>query len=146
MIQLENLPHHLQTLTVNDWQALFNLLPILEQPQKFSETITVKPNANGVYIMPYIKNAGIVHDFLKVVAELQLAPVFDWTSWSEAATLLNPSLTPDFDHLDTVTLCKLFTVIIRKDRFLEGFLSENFENGNVRAIIRSLQKQIQVKP
>ena len=48
----------------------------------------------------------------------------------------------DFNMLDTVTLCKLFTVIIRTDHFNEGFLIGNFADDTIQKVIFALQHYI----
>ncbi|OWY20243.1 hypothetical protein BVG80_16225 [Sphingobacteriales bacterium TSM_CSM] len=118
-------------------------MPEIEQTKNFTEPIVHKEAGEGILILPAYSDAEIVSKFMDVVFRLELSPVFDWTSWEEGRQMLSVP-NPGFDELDIVTLCKLFTVIIRQNRFFEGFLAFNFENGNIQAIIRSLQKQVQV--
>ncbi|PSJ74868.1 hypothetical protein C7N43_21810 [Sphingobacteriales bacterium UPWRP_1] len=143
MIDLNNFHEHIQALSAHDWDSLFSLLPEIEQTKNFTEPIVHKEAGEGILILPAYSDAEIVSKFMDVVFRLELSPVFDWTSWEEGRQMLSVP-NPGFDELDIVTLCKLFTVIIRQNRFFEGFLAFNFENGNIQAIIRSLQKQVQV--
>lgn len=92
-------------------------------------------------MMPYMDPAPVVQKFMHLAHELGLIVDFDWPNWEEGTELLlNTDM--DFGILDAVTLCKLLTVIIRSDRFVEGNLVASFENGTVQKIIRALQKMI----
>ena len=48
----------------------------------------------------------------------------------------------DFDTVDILTICQLFTAIVRSDRFCEGALDSAFESGIVLKLLKSLQKQL----
>lgn len=76
--------------------------------------------------------------FLGQVSAMQLTPRFDWGDWKEGIALLNVYLT-EYSHFELVDLCKLLTVIIRNDRFLEGFLDTCLAKGVVQAILREIR-------
>ena len=46
----------------------------------------------------------------------------------------------DFSDFDPVTLCKYITLIVRAERFYEGYLHNCFENGSVLKIITALTR------
>ncbi|MBK8055438.1 MAG: hypothetical protein IPK35_19750 [Saprospiraceae bacterium] len=70
-----------------------------------------------------------------------MTPVFDWAAWEDGKNIL---LNPDFEYntLDLISLCKLLTVIIRADRFNEGYLVSCFEKGIVLKIITALESKV----
>ena len=49
----------------------------------------------------------------------------------------------DFKEFDINTLCKLLTVIIRSDKFCEGYMINCFETGTIAQILEALQSKIQ---
>ena len=50
------------------------------------------------------------------------------------------------DSADVVTLKKLFTTHVRKDRFCEGHLATMFENGHIVALLRRLKEIRETTP
>jgi hypothetical protein len=48
----------------------------------------------------------------------------------------------DFNTIDIPTKCKLFSMIIRNDRFCQGYLESTFENGIILGILKSIEKQL----
>lgn len=143
-MQLDKFNQHLQTLTPTDWNRLFTLLPQIEKTENFGELIPPKTTGHGFITMPYHTSAAIVNTTFEVIEELQLMPIFDWTSWKAGGEMLNDNHF-DYDQLDTITLCQLFTTISRADRFTEGFKVACFENGAVAKIIRGLQQNLSSK-
>lgn len=62
---------------------------------------------------------------------------FDWPHWDEGKQFFNTPH-PEFHKIDEVFGYKLLTVIIRSDRFIEGALEHNIENGTVSSILERL--------
>ena len=140
MIDLEEFPAHLKSLSPTDWNKLFELLPEMEKADQFGEMVMCEKDAEGFTQMPYWNPAKITQQFVEVVYELNIMPVFDWIKWQEGKKIMENNAT-DLDQLDVVTLCKLLTVIIRADRLNDGFLIGNMEDGTIQKIIRALWKQ-----
>ena len=143
MIELEKLQEHINRLTTNDWDRLFSLLPEIEATKKFGEVKGGEQTEDGSFTFPYWSSSEIVDKVFQLIHELNLVPVFDWTSWEEGKSILNNQ---DFNYssLDTITLCKLLTTIVRADRFNDGFFVLNFENGVIPKIIKAI-KQNEIK-
>jgi ADP-ribosylglycohydrolase len=141
MIDLEQLQKHLATLRYGDWAKLFDLLPVIERTDKFGEVKGGEKLENGFMTFPYWNSSEIVDKTFDVIDELNLNPIFDWTSWKEGKSILNDNYF-NYSELDSITLCKLFTTIIRADRFNDGFMISCFENGIFSKIIKGLQKNI----
>lgn len=142
MTDLKDLPAHLQTLSASDWQKLFDLLPVMEMTKEFGTMPRMKKNEKGVFIFPSMEWAPVTEDFFKVVHELGIVPVFDWMNWEEGRLMLD-NKDQDFSASDIITLCKLFTVMIRADRFVDGYLVGQLRRKNVQKIISAIKNKIQ---
>ncbi|NIA15991.1 MAG: hypothetical protein GWP08_18155 [Nitrospiraceae bacterium] len=67
-----------------------------------------------------------------------IVPSFDWVDWHEGNHYLNDEKAlPD---VDVRTLQKLFTLIVRQDRFCEGSLGSVVDGGLVTAILRRVRE------
>jgi len=141
MIELKKLQKHIQNLKRNDWDRLFALLPEIDGIKKLGEIKGGDKLEDGSFTFPYWNSSEIVKKVAKIIHELNLITVFDWTSWDEGKSILKNQ---DFDYstIDTITLCKLLTTIVRADRFNDGFLISNFENGIVPKIIKAIKHNI----
>ncbi|OFX58697.1 MAG: hypothetical protein A2046_10195 [Bacteroidetes bacterium GWA2_30_7] len=67
--------------------------------------------------------------------------MFDWVSWTEGSDIIKNKDT-DYSKLSTEILCKLITVIIRANRFNEGYLVISFEKGIILKILKGLKQNI----
>src|SRR5690606_4718605 len=139
MIELEKLQEHIQKLKTSDWDRLFMLLPEIEATRKFGEVKDGEKLKDGSITFPYWNSYEIVGTVFHLIHELNLIPNFDWTSWDKGKAILK-SQEFDYSDLDTITLCKLLTTIVRADRFNDGFLVMNFENGVVAKIIKAIKQ------
>jgi hypothetical protein len=141
MTELKDLENRLKSISNNDWNKLFRLITEIEETSSFGEMKGGDKNPDGTINMPYINSAKVVDDFFHLSHEIGIVPEFDWTNWSEGREIINNNET-DYSKLDTETLCKLLTVIIRTDRFNEGFLVSCFENGIIPKILYGLKQNI----
>lgn len=142
MIELEKFPKHLTSLNQSDWERLFALLPEIESSEKFGEIKGGERQDDNTLTFPYWDSMEIVDKTFKVINELNLTPIFAWTTWKEGKIILNDK-SFDYSILDTITLCKLLTTIIRADRFNDGFLISCFDRGVIAKIIKGLKNNIQ---
>lgn len=124
-----------------DWNKLFDLIPEIEHTTYFGKTVFPEKSQDGVMNAPYVNENQLVSRFRNIVAELGITPDFDWMAWEEGKDLLNYEDT-NYSELDTETLCKLLTVIIRADRFAEGYLVSKFRDGTVLNIVNGLKNII----
>lgn len=141
MNDLKDLPAHLQTLSASDWQKLFDLLPVMEMTKEFGTMPRMKKNEKGVFIFPSMEWAPVTTEFFKVVHELGIVPVFDWVNWEDGRLMLDNKY-QDFSASDIITLCKLFTVMIRADRFMDGYLVGQLRRKNVQKIISAIRNKM----
>ena len=141
MIDLDSFSNHLKTLTKNDWYKLFSLLPDIEVANSHSDLKGFERHTAGTMSFTNWESSQLVNKVVNTICTLQLAPIFDWSAWEDGKKIL---LQQEYDYasLDTITLCKLLTVIIRADRFNEGYLISCFENGIITKIIKALKKNI----
>jgi len=144
MNELEKLQEHINNLTTKDWDKLISLLQEIENTRNFGELKGGEKLEDGSITFPYWSSSEVVDKAFKLIHELNLVPAFDWTSWDEGKAILN---NPNFNYsiLDTITLCKLLTTIVRSDRFDDGFFASNFENGVIPQIIKTIiQNEINI--
>ena len=143
-MDLQNFPSHIQSLSLEKWQALFDFLPEIENTQTFGNLINSTESEPGVFSFPYWSWAPIVGRWLNVVEKLDLSPVFDWSALEEGNLILQDP-DPDFSKLDIITLCMLFTNIVRKERFCEGYLVSCFEDNTIPKIIKAIQNHVDLQ-
>jgi hypothetical protein len=141
--KLDKLPKHLASIDQSEWKKLFDLLPEIGRTKTFGMLRGGEKQADGAYTMPWYQRSAVVNELERVAYELGIVVPFDWGTWDEGREILHEK-NPDFEQLDAVTLCKLITAIVRNDRFCDGVLVENFENGVIPKIILSLKHKFVV--
>ena len=109
------------------------ILPFLEQ---FEEA--------GV--MPWFNYDEAVVEFQQILyANDWVTPKVHWVEWQDVAEEYVDS--PEkIKSADVVTIQKLFTTHVRKDRFCEGHLASMFENGHIVALLRRLKDIREITP
>lgn len=140
MKELEGFEGHLDQIKEEEWKELFDLIPEIERTKNFGETVFPEKSSQGVQSFPFVNQSQIVTRFVDVIRKLEITPVFDWMEWSEGKSMLEHKET-DYHNLDTVTLCKLLTVILRADRFAEGYLVGRFNDGTLLDILKALEQK-----
>ena len=143
IINLDNLPAHLKTITVNQWDTLFSLIPEIERTEVFGTLEGGKELGDGSYSFPYWVESEIVKKVGEVINRLDILPVFDWMKWDEGRTLLSSH--SDFKSLDIITICKLLTAIYRLDRFSDGNVVTMFKDGIMLRLLKALQYYVENK-
>ena len=74
-----------------------------------------------------------------------VTPKFDWGEWQDVAEEYVDS--PEkIKSADVVTVQKLLTTHVRKDRFCDGHLASMFENGHIVALLRRLKEIRETTP
>lgn len=139
MTELETFSQQLQTIKKEDWDKLFSLLPEIKKTNKFGDC-----NPEKSLLAPWTWDK-IVSDFVHVFYDINLCVVFDWGKWEKGKTILKQN-DFDFSSLDSVTLCKLLTTIVRADRFNDGFLISEFERGTITKILETLKQNVLTTP
>src|SRR5690349_10201752 len=112
---------HLQSLSREQWNQLFDLIEPISKTKSFSKWKGGKyKKKEGVIEFPYEVHSDVIRKVIGVIQDLQLSPNFDWSHWPEGRALVDKEA---FETMDGETICKLFTVMIRADRFVEGLMS-----------------------
>jgi hypothetical protein len=130
-IQLED---HLVRICMPDWQRLLDLIPILEEKESYGRW-------SGEEQQPYLIPAEEVHQFKKLVYDLGLVVVYDWSKWEKGHNAWRMKAY-DFSRMDVPEICKMITLLVRADRFTEGFLVEAFERRVILQILLALRQKV----
>lgn len=113
--------------------AILRFLPIFERPGYVFGEWHYPPGR-----FPYCSTSSEVNDFDKALYKAGLVLSFDWPSWQLEAQRYYTD--PDvLETADLLTLSKLLTTHVRKDRFVEGHLVSMLECGHITAILRRLK-------
>jgi ADP-ribosyl-[dinitrogen reductase] hydrolase len=139
MVNEQDFQTHLKTIKPENWDRFFRLLLEIDTTTKFGEVKGGNKLEDDSIQMPYWSWSKIVDDFFDIFHDINLCVVFDWGKWTEGKNILNQK-DFNFNKLDTFTLCKLLTTIVRADRFNDGFLVSCFENGIVPSIIKAIKQ------
>lgn len=130
-------------ITKNDWMALFDLIPEIEQCQDFGKMKGGEKLGDNFYFESYIEPSEVVSRFISIVYENNIIIKFNWSDWSEGSEAIKNKET-DFSTFDITFLTKLLTGITRNDRFCEGFLVNCFREGTMLKILKELKNKINI--
>ncbi|MFZ5391931.1 MAG: DUF6508 domain-containing protein [Patescibacteria group bacterium] len=121
--------------------ALIDLIPEIQAKTTFGNIIIKQSNPDGSFPAPYYEEAPIVQKFRLAAQKSEIIVPFDWRNWEEGRKMLADQ---DFDFatVDIDTIYKIFTFIIRNDRFCDGFLIKCFESGLILKLLFSLKKYV----
>ncbi|HET6386014.1 MAG TPA: DUF6508 domain-containing protein [Armatimonadota bacterium] len=88
---------------------------------------------------PHFNASENVERFVRALYDEGFILSFDWAKWRDESRrfLEEPGA---LETADLDILRKLFTTIVRADRFCEGYLAGELENGHVTAILRRLKQ------
>ena len=97
------------------------------------------PHHNGGFIITPVESAAVVYRLIEILDQLNLLIDFDWPGWDEGRRL---AASDSFEGLDSITLLKLLTAIIRNDRFCDGALAAAFQHGIIEKILSQLKRNV----
>jgi len=137
----KNYIEEINKLTEKDWKPLLDLILEMEKADSFGEMHMPHVKEENVFSMPFWEGNELVDRFLKLVEDIPLMIQFDWGSWEDGFEMLR-SENFNFDTVDIPTKCKLITLIVRKERFVEGSLKEAFDSGQMLRILTSIKNQL----
>ena len=126
-------------------QQLRELTDQIEVPRTFGNLRVSDNVGEGISSLPYWEENELVSSFKSMAYDIPLLVEYDWPSWKEGREILQKEVEFPYDP-DILQLCKLITMMVRADRFNEGFLIEQFENGNVLRLLRALIKKAEINP
>lgn len=139
MVDLENIENHIRRINPHDWVRLFDFVPMIKTALQSIEMSGESPLTENSHLHVERRIEELAIQVSIEINKLDIAPVFDWVTWKEGAEILNNEKY-DYTGLDGVTLCKVLTVILRTDRFNEGYLARHIHNGIMTKILSALQK------
>ena len=113
--------------------AVLKSLPVLAAPgYKFGKWIKEEGH------FPWFLYSADVIAFIHALYENDIIIQFSWMQWEEGRRyLVEPA---SIQEADLLTLRKLLTANVRRDRFCEGHLAGVLENGHIVAILRRLKE------
>jgi hypothetical protein len=120
-------------------RELVEFLPALENPKfKAGEWAGGKEVEPGVMSMPYVDYGETATAFIKASYDHGwVLEGFDWPKWArskEAKRLWKDETT--LTKASSAQLAQMLTVLIRNDRFVDGYLLEAFQSGLILRIAR----------
>lgn len=126
---------------IQQWLDFFELIRDIEKTNVFGVTKFLEKTEDGTWVLPFTQPFPVVKEFNDRAYELGIIIDFEWHRWPEGGQMLN-DINTDFDALSIESLLKLITVMVRADRFHDGYLVTCFEEGYVLAILQALQPKI----
>ena len=129
---------HVATLTPKDWKPLFALIPRIEEKQGIGKWKHPKEE-DGVIVIPYCELGSTELEFLELVYGLQLVIEFNWPDWDKSGKIANK----DPGGLNLLTLLKLLTRIVRRDRYCEGTLRTALTDGRMLGILKAIRLRVE---
>ncbi|HNR41480.1 MAG TPA: DUF6508 domain-containing protein [Bacteroidales bacterium] len=137
----DNYREKINSYTKQDWKPLFDLIPLIEQTDKFGDdTEAMKSLEKGIFIMDPYEEHHVVEQFREAVYAIPVMIDFDWSAWDEGRKIVSDD-NFDYDSIDIPTKCKIISAIVRNDRFCSGRLVSAFETGMMLKVLRSIQRQ-----
>ena len=124
--------------SISNIDAFLNYLPYFQdQNNEFYEVVS-KPHQ-----MPFASYSEMVHSFHQDIHHRNMVYDFNWSQWSDEAKkyIDDPKM---LVTADITIIQKLFTSIIRGDRFCEGLWGDMIDNGFILALLMRL-KDIRVE-
>ena len=140
ILRKNNYEQKINSFTKEDWKPLSDLIPVIENTQKFSTKRGSEIDEDGVMSMPFNEPSPVITEFLEIVYNMPIVIDFDWAGWEEGKKMIRDDF--DYDTIDIPTKCKLITAIVRNDRFREGALESALESGVILKILKSIERQL----
>ena len=131
IIHLPEFPEHLKNIKPEIWEQFFALIPELEKMNNYCDVV-VLPNRG----MPYNIMVGAVETLHTMLLDNGLFPFFDYYQWENGVEILHKK---NFAEQDAITICKLFTIMVRRERFCDGTVAKWCEEGIVQQMMKRLK-------
>lgn len=116
MISENKFDKHIQSISKEDWKLLFDFIPLFKLE----------------------KTDWDISNFLEIYCvKLKLQVIFNWQNWEQGKFYLESQ---QFESLDMLNICKLTTLILRKDRFYEGYFIYQVQEGTLYNLMIRLKE------
>lgn len=129
-------------ISLQTWKELFLFIRRIKSTKSFSKIVGCKEQADGTINMPFRVHGKIITDFINCFSGAGLMVSFDWSKWERGRQVYVNHPPSDLSSFDLPDLCNLITMLIRADRFMDGVLSQSFENGFILAVLIEIEKRI----
>jgi hypothetical protein len=125
-------------LTKENIDNLLKYLPLFEEKANkfYVEAPQDKP---GVVVLPFYLLTGIGLKFYEDLYKEGFVTKFRWMNWIAEAGEYSAN-DEKLSKADIMDIRRLFTIIVRQDRYCEGLLEEVIESGLVLKILRRLKE------
>jgi hypothetical protein len=90
-----------------------------------------------ISLLPQMEDSKAEWEIVEALNSGGFVTAFDWPAWQEEGRRYLDDGTL-IDTADLTTLCRLYTLHVRKDRFCEGHFAAMLENGHIAAMTRRL--------
>jgi hypothetical protein len=115
------------------------ILPFLDAFERIGFRCGEWPVESEESVIPHFEHSDPVASFVRALYDNDWITPFDWTRWQDKAAKYVDS--PDLlASADAVTIQKLLTTHVRKDRICKHHLASMFENGHIVALLRRLKE------
>jgi len=132
-----------KNITTKNIDAVLKFLPYFEDDKNhfydYHDFEKVQKKDGYVLMCPYYIYSKEVITFIETLYNENIVFPFDWGEWQEEAIRYfnNPDL---IKSADTLTLRKLLTLHVRKDRFFDGHLALVIDSGHLISILKRLKE------
>jgi len=138
MIETE-ITDRVNALTAQDWSELEVLYErVVRHTGSFSEMGGGQEIEKGVIEMPYTIEKPIVSEVRRFFLDKHLIVMFDWSHWNEGKAMFKVSEAERFKGISLEDTVKMFTAVMRNDRFCDGAWADLFENGDSQRLLKRL--------
>ena len=128
-----------QAISTDGIDRVCQFLPIFEQEEYEFAKVGGGKSKDGNITLPCSVYSPEVLEFERLLHNENLIFAFDWTKWQKQAEQLcaDPEA---LKSANLLTIRKLLTTHIRKERFCEGHLLSVLESGHISNILKRLKE------
>jgi len=136
LIMLGKLKTESDPVSKESIKKLISFIPYFSENTDFGKCYGGDKKSNTI-VMPMIEYSDKVNEFISLLYNTGIVIRFDWIKWSEEGKniLSDPKL---LNNADLLEIRKIFTIIIRRERFCEGALLQKIKDGTVSRLLERL--------
>ncbi len=126
--------------TKKNVETILEFLPYFnDSNNKLYKVVESEKNEDGTFIMGYVDYNSDLSRFIKSAYSENFVQGFDWSNWQDEAFqyVENHDL---LYNADVLTIVKLITLTLRKDRFCEGFIADRIDDGFILKLLLRLKE------
>jgi hypothetical protein len=123
-----------------DWSKIIGFLPVFEKIDEPSEVVVNAKPDGSAKVVNYKYHEDVIN-FLSALYNDDVLVDFDWSNWQKGNAILE-NKQYDLNTLSILEFRKLFTLIVRQDRFCEGLLHQCIKDGMVLKSLRIINSRV----